>query len=227
MRGSGVFGGHAPGLLVLTLLRGLMMVGIGLACVYLATTIFMMTPLSQELVSLLLPLTQSATVTGGILADEALYAQLTTAMEPVLLLCAALFLPAMAAALFPYRLAEYVVIDRPGLSAFAALRESRRMLRGSKFALLKLDISFWWYYAALILAMAVCYGDQILPALGISLPWPAEAAYLIFYGLYLAVQFGVYVFLRPRVEVTYALAYDTLKPREPKNGAVLGNIFQM
>ena len=31
-----------------------------------------------------------------------------------------------------------------------------------------------------------------------------------------------------RVEVTYALAYDAVKPEEPKdNGVVLGNIFQM
>ena len=75
---------------------------------------------------------------------------------------------------------------------------------------------------------AVAYGDQLLPALGVTFPLSDTAAYFVFLGVYLAVIFVIYYFLRSRVEVTYALAYDSLRPREPENkGAVLGNIFQM
>ena len=64
--------------------------------------------------------------------------------------------------------------------------------------------------------------------LGIRLPWSDTVSYYGFFAAYLAVQFAIYYFLRNRVEVTYALAYDSLRPREPENnGAVLGNIFQM
>ena len=41
-------------------------------------------------------------------------------------------------------------------------------------------------------------------------------------------QFSIFYFLRNRVEVTYALAYDSLRPKEPEDkSVVLGNIFQM
>ena len=87
----------------------------------------------------------------------------------------------------------------------------------------------WFRPAAAVLASAaVAYGDQLLPALGISLSFSDTAAYFVFLGVYLAVIFVIYYFLRNRVEVTYALAYDSLRPREPENnGAVLGNIFRM
>ena len=66
------------------------------------------------------------------------------------------------------------------------------------------------------------------PDLGIALPFSDTVAYFLFFGVYLAVTFVIFYFLRNRVEVTYALAYDSLPPREPENnGAVLGNIFQM
>ena len=69
---------------------------------------------------------------------------------------------------------------------------------------------------------------QILAALGVKLPWSEDVSFFLFYGAYLAAQFAVYYFLRGRVEVTYALAYDALRPRErQENGVVLGNIFQM
>lgn len=102
------------------------------------------------------------------------------------------------------------------------------MTRRKRLKLLRLDLGLWWYYAALLGAMAVCYGDQILAALGVKLPWSEDVSFFLFYGAYLAAQFAVYYFLRGRVEVTYALAYDALRPRErQENGVVLGNIFQM
>ena len=42
------------------------------------------------------------------------------------------------------------------------------------------------------------------------------------------IQFAAYYFLRNRMEVTYALFYDGVKPEEKQEtGVVLGNIFQM
>jgi hypothetical protein len=41
-------------------------------------------------------------------------------------------------------------------------------------------------------------------------------------------SFCVHYFLRNRAEVSYALAYDAVKPEEKQSGGVvLGNIFEM
>jgi len=61
-----------------------------------------------------------------------------------------------------------------------------------------------------------------------TLPVSADVAYFGFYAVSLVLELAAYTFLRNRIEVTYALAYDAVKPKERKdNTVVLGNIFQM
>ena len=214
-------------LLRCTLLKGLIFGGVAAASLYAAIMIYMMTPLSDPAVDILMPLVKNAT-TSGILLDDATYAQLMSATAPAMAIFGVLFLALAAPLFYRYRMTDYLIIDRPGTGALAALRDSRMMMTGNRWDLFRLDLSMWWYYAAVLVSAAVAYGDQLLPALGIPLPFSDTAAYFVFFGVYLAVIFTVYYFLRNRVEVTYALAYDSLRPREPENnGAVLGNIFQM
>ena len=216
-------------LLRLTLIQGLIYTGIGFASVYVSVMIFMITPLSRGVTELLLPLMQDASVLNpGFVLDDALYSQLTAAMAPVFVLCAVVFCAAAMPILYQYRMAEYVLIDHPELGALAVLRESRTMMRRNRINLFKLDLHLWWYYAAMILVNLLAYGDLLLGLFGITLPFSPDAAYYLFYVLYLAGTFALYYFLRSHVEVTYALAYDSLRPQQtPTSGAVLGNIFQM
>ena len=77
-------------------------------------------------------------------------------------------------------------------------------------------------------ATVICYGDVLLPTLGLQLPVSETVAFFAFYALYIGASFCILFFLRNRVEVTYALAYDAVKPEEKQDsGVVLGNIFQM
>lgn len=217
-------------LLRCTLLKGLIFGGVAVASLYVAMMIYMMTPLSNSAVDILMPLVKNTGTSGqlGIMLDDATYAQLMSATAPAMAIFGVLFLALAAPSFYRYRMTDYLIIDRPGTGALAALRDSRMMMKGNRWNLFRLDLSMWWYYAAVLVSAAVAYGDQILPALGISLPFSDTAAYFVFFGVYLAVIFVVYYFLRNRVEVTYALAYDSLRPQEPENkGAVLGNIFQM
>lgn len=216
-------------LLRLTLLKGLLFAGVGFLCIYLATMIFLLTPLSKPAMEILLPLmNQVSTLNPQVVLDDTVYLQLTSAMMPVMLIFAVIYCAAAAPLAYALRMSEYVLIDKPGTGALAAMRESRKMTRRKRLKLLRLDLGLWWYYAALLGAMAVCYGDQILAALGVKLLWSEDVSFFLFYGFYLAAQFAVYYFLRGRVEVTYGLAYDALRPRErQENGVVLGNIFQM
>ena len=217
-------------LLRCNLLRGLIYVGIGMASAYAAVMLYLFSPFSASAMALLTPMVSAAAAAGetAILLDDAAYVQLMSAMAPAMILCGVLFLALAAPFFYRYRMADYILIDRPGTGAMAALRESRMMMKGHRLQLLRLDLSMWWFYVALAVSSVVCYGDLLLPALGISLLVSGTAAYFVFFAAYLAATFAVYYFLRNRVEVTYALAYDSLRPSQPEDkSVVLGNIFQM
>lgn len=216
-------------LLRLTLLKALIFLGIGLVCVYLATMLYLLTPLSRSAMAILAPLMNDVSaLDSGILLDNAAYARLMSAMAPVMVIFGLIYCAAAAPVAYQYRMAEYVLIDRPAWGAMAALRESRRMMHGNRWKLFRLDLGLWWYYAAMLAAAVVCYGDQLLPMLGVTLPLPETVSYFLFFAVYLAMQFAIYFCLRNRVEVIYALAYDAIRPQENgEGGVVLGNIFHM
>lgn len=215
-------------LLRCTVLEGLILFGITFGGIYLATMIFMFTPFSSRVVELVAPVLENVTLLSPeVVLDDALYAQLMEAMIPAFLICIAVVGLLAIPILFRFRMVRYVIIDRPGMGAMAALRESRKMMKGNCLRLLKLDVSLWWYYAAGILATLLCYGDMLLPMVGVRLPWSDTVSYYLFFAVYLAAQFAVYYFLRNPAETSYAIAYDAIRPKEPKSeGVALGSIFQ-
>ena len=216
-------------LLRCSIFRGLIMTGVMFVSLYFGIVIYTMTPFSEPAVEILTPLlSQTSVLDAGIVIDDATYAALLEAMTPAFVICGILLLVLGGPVLYNYRMADYVIIDKPAMGALMALRESKRMMRGNRLALLKLDVSLWWYYLPAAGAMAVCYGDVLLPMVGVSLPVSETVAFFGFYALYLLASFGVHFFLRNRAEVCYALAYDAVKPEEKQDsGVVLGNIFQM
>lgn len=216
-------------LLRCSVFKGLIMTAVGFVSLYFGVMIYMMTPFSKAAVEIITPLmSQVSMLDTGIVVDDATYSLLMEAMLPAFAICGILLLVLGIPVFYNYRMTEYVIIDKPAVGALMALRESKKMMRGNRLSLLKLDMRLWWYYLASFAAMVVCYGDVLLPMVGIRLPVSETVAYFIFYGLYLAASFGVHFFLRNRAEVCYALAYDAVKPEEKQDsGVVLGNIFQM
>lgn len=216
-------------LLRCSIFRWLILTGIIFVSLYLGVMIFMVTPFAKPVVEIVAPLVQQTSVLDtGIVIDEATYGLLMQAMTPVFCICGLLMLVLGGPVLYNFRMVNYVIIDKPAIGALAALRESKNMMRGNRFALLQLDLSLWWYYLAAAGAMVLCNCDVLLPKMGVALPMSDTVAFFVFYGLYLATSFVVHLYLRNRVEVCYALAYDVLKPEESQNdGVVLGNIFNM
>lgn len=216
-------------LLRCSLVKGLYYLCICTISVYLGVMIYMISPLSNEAVEFLIPIVSEVSVLdSSFILDEAVSAQLATLIAPAYVISGIVLLLLISPVMYSFRMANYVIIDKPAMGALAALRESKKMMRGNRLALLKLDLSLWWYYATAGVISLIGYGDVILPMLGISLPWPVGVSYFLFFALSLGLMFALYYFLRNRLEVTYALAYDAVKPPEPKsNGVVLGNIFQM
>jgi len=214
-------------LLRYTLIQGAIYTLAALAAFWIAMQIFLITPLSGAMMAMLSEDMLDPNVLMGYLQDPVFSANITATMVPLFLIFGVLYLLLFLPISYSLRMTKYVIIDKPGTGAMYALKESRKMMKGSRIRLLKLDVSLWWWYAISFGSMLLCYGDVLLPMAGITLPLSETVSYFLFYGLFLAVQFAACLFLRNRVEVVYAQVYNALKPREKDTGVVLGNIFQM
>lgn len=209
------------------LLEGVILFAIAFGGIYIATMLFMLTPFSGRVMEVLSPVLEDVTLLSPeMVLDEALYGQLMQAMIPAFVMCAIVVAAAAIPVLYRLRMARFVIIDKPGIGALAALRESRKMMKGNCLRLAKLDISLWPYYIGCVFASLLCYGDVLLPMMGVRFPWSDTVSYYLFFALYLAVQFAVYYFLKNQAEVAYSIAYDSIRPKEPKTeGVALGSIF--
>lgn len=205
------------------LLQGLLYLAVCLPIGYLAIAVYMLTPWSGPLLDALMALMSETSAASQVLSD-ALADQLMTAMKPCLALCWVFMGIACLILSYRYRMVNYILIDKPGTGAIAAMRQSRAMMKGNCNRLFRLDLRLWWYFGVSILAVLAGDLDQFFPGL-----FPSEAfGYWASYGLYLLILAGSYLFLRGRVEVTYCFAYETVRPKEqPSQGVILGNIFQM
>ena len=216
-------------LLRLTFFKGLITLGFSMGAFYLATVIFTLSPFSNRLVQALEPMVSGGSMLseGTLELTDGVIDAVNASMLPLMaifLIVAAVFVVPL---LYRLRMTDYVLYDHPEAGALYAIRESKKMMRFHRFSIFKLDLSFWWFY----LAMAVSYGLNYVPLFlsisGISLPMGTDALSILFFLLSCATEFVVIYFLRSRMEVTCALAYNELKPKEHSTGAVLGNIFQM
>lgn len=213
----------------MSLLQTVIYMAIAFVGMYVSIQIFIMTPLASDLWEVLTPILSSVTsLDSEIVLDEATLSAASMAMWPVFPIFAVLFLAAAAPIFYQYRMANFCLLDASKPGAITALRESRGMMRRNRFQLFKLDLSFWWFYLLELLVTVICYGDMLLPLLGVTLPWSDTVSYFLFYTLSLALQVGVYYLYLNRVNVTYATAYEALRnPPQQTNKVVLGNIFDM
>ena len=187
------------------LLLSLLACGLIFACYYAAYTIYLMTPLSKDLMTAMM----------GTDVDA-----MMAAMEEALLPIGLLMLPPLLVVglWFSYRirLVNYVLMDAPGVGAMAVIRRSWKLMKGNFGKLLKLDLSFWWFYALEILLMLVAYADMLLPLIGIELPWPELVqtyAPLVVYQLLILL---LYWWRGNQIQLTYACFYEAALPEDPE-----------
>lgn len=216
-------------LLLSKVLLGLICAAAAFVIAYLATAIFLVTPLSNSFMDQVMPLVSNGTLTPEtLLNDDALMTELSATLTPVMLIYAVLYIPAVAMISYRYRMTDYIILDQPGCSGFRAMQQSKQLMRGNKLKLFRVDLSFWWYHLLRVLATGVLYLDQILIIFGKPLMLPNVVT---FFGLsiaYLGVDFLISYFFLNYQSVTMALAYTSIAPKkEETNTAVLGNIFDV
>lgn len=220
-------------LLLFTLFQGAMYLGLAFIVVYVCSILFVLTPFSQPMADMLMPMlleqSDPYALLDAIALDSELMSRLMKAMLPVYILSILVFIP--AALFFGYRMkfCQLILLDDPRvISPFRALGRSFRLTRRHFWDLVRLDLSYWYVYLLDALTLVLLFGEAIASALGIALPWSQEVGSYLFYGLYLVGSGLVMYFLRPQLLVAQAIQYDALAPKEePKNQVVLGNIFQM
>ena len=202
-------------ILRLYLLQGLVFGILLFGSNYVSSFLYMLTPWGREMMT---ELTEILEQSGGVPSEEAL-ASLSGHGLPMLILGAVVFLVVAIPTFYRMRLSLYRVMDGQ-TKALRAILESAKLTKGRWFSLVKLDLSFWWFYAAEVIIGLLAYADVLLELAGHPLPWSEALRFFLPYGAYLVLQFIFQLWQKNRVEVTYAHAYEIFSASvesQPKN----------
>ena len=183
---------------------------LGIAVFNLSSVIFTLTPFAEPFLELYKPF-MAPDITPEQIQDLMTAEFIASAMDkmiPLLIIFCILYLIVLIPLFYRIRFADFAFMD--GLPGGRSLLKSFSITKKTFWQVLKLDLSFWWFYLLQLLSVAICYADTILAALGVSLPVSPAVAAFGFYILGIACQgLLLWQFEAKRITV-YALAYRTL-----------------
>lgn len=198
----------------LYLLQFALYMAVAFLCLQLSSILFSFTPFFDTTMTSMQQILDQAVNAGATAIDEALMTQLLPYLVPIYVLFFVLFAVVAIPLVYRFRMAQFAIMDdAPG--ARKAMGASARMMQGNRLSLFKLDLHFWWYYAAQLIISGIAYLDLLLPALGITLPLPEEVVLFGSYGLYLVLQLALAYSCASYVQTTYAHCYCALKAAVP------------
>ena len=196
----------------LTLLKYLLFIGLTMLCAYVSSMVAM--TISPKFMDVMTPIAIAMEEDPNV-DVMALFAQIPTSdlvagLAPMVIIFVVLFL--VVAVYFGYRLrfACYAIVEEYKLGAIAAMKQSMRMTKGHVKDLFMLDLRFWLYYLLSLLITAICFVD-LLPGVAEALPVDSSVSGILCYCIYAVLLLWLDYTFRPKVEATYAVAYDTLK----------------
>ena len=162
------------------------------------TILYMLTPISEAAMQLI-----ESLLAGGEAALTAPGAidQLISVFWPMYLLIGVALLVTMLPLLYRLRLVEFSLVDGEE-KALKNLAWSNHRMRGKCFWMFKLDLSFWWFFLLQGLAAVLAYGDLLFGG--------GDVTYWIFYVLSAGAQLAIGWAFFPKVQATYALAYEEI-----------------
>lgn len=196
-------------LLRLYLLKGILLLPLLMVSGYVSSLLFVLTPLSQNLMEILEPLMSAEDALTAL--SQLPTAQLFGAMLPLFVLMGVLMCVLFVAVMYRCRLADYLILSGATNSALFALGLSRQLLRGHVLEMLRLDLSFWWFYGASFVLNLLMF----LPV--VAFPDAQLGLTLVCYAVYLAGTFLLYWKARAGVETVYALYFLRKLPSAPEN----------
>lgn len=203
----------------LKLLQGIVVWMILMGCTFISSLIYSFSPLALPVINLLLPYAQDIASLQAAMADEALMTQMISYMYPVYIIMAVLTLLALLPLFYRFRMAEYELMDEKGTGAIKALIRSFQMTRKQSWNLIKLDLSYWWYFVLQILCVIPMYASTFAPLLGIA---ASETVLTVGgYAVTCLAQLILFSAFRGRIETTYALTYNALRASIPEKKSIV------
>lgn len=201
-------------LLKLTIAKGLMTVAVVIISCYAALMVFTLTPLSNGMTDLIAPFLTEEAADIAVIMEQIPQDQLMQSLIPFYPLALGAFAFLYYIFLYRLRFAEYFILDHRTDRAKVAMALSTRLLHRRKKDLLKLDLSFWWYYVATALLAIIGYLDVILAFVGMPLPFDPAVNYFVPFLLYIAGTLLLEVHALPYMQTVYTESYCRLT--EPK-----------
>lgn len=220
---------HFSSVIRLYFVEMLIYIGVGIACVYAGSFLFSLTPMAIPVQELLLSMAEDAQSVDQMLAavQSMSVAELEPLIRPALIIMGVLFAVVAIFLFYRFRMARFIVMDEPRAGGIMALILSSRMTKHHRMKLLRLDLSFWWFYVLVVLSGVVINADVLLNAVGITLPMSKDMAWILTYVLGCVIQLVVYWQFNGYVQTVYASAYEQLRqqpPEEPKPQPVPKNL---
>ena len=191
-----------------TLLQYGFFLAVGMAGFVPAMLIFSATPMGTHTYEIVAQGMENGLVSAAGEMTPELEQAVVNAVQPMVLVYLIVALLLIWILSYPFRMAPFVLMDKEKTGAFSACAQSIQMMRGRRKNLLKLDLSFWWYYVLLGLSQSLIYLDLLLPMFGVSLPISPRAANLVAFGLSLAGMVAISVLAKNKVYSCYALFYE-------------------
>lgn len=191
----------------------LLMMSVATLLMYLCSFVYVLTPFSSDLLVMLEELmmdpaflTASGAINMELLPMDTLFAQLL----PMLVLYVLVLIPVLIWLGYHFRMCTFLLVEGIPRGGFGSFVVSSKLMSGHKWQMLKLDLSFWWYYLLEALLTIVLYLDLILPMMGIPLPVDPNVAYFTTIALYGVLQLGLHWWKKAEVDTTIALAYEAI-----------------
>lgn len=198
---------------------------LSIALCYAVTFLYLMTPLASPILDFMQELMtnpeiflSNGSIDMSMIPLETLYPM----MMPLLVIYGVTAIALVTYLSYHFRMGMFLLIEGVPRGALGAFMVSSRLMKGHKWQMLKLDLSFWWYYLLEALLMAVLYLDVILELAGVALPVSGTVMFFITIVLYGALQLVLHWFVKAHVDVTFATAYEAIyrevvpeNPEEP------------
>lgn len=188
-----------------------------IAASYAATVIFSFTPFTADFVEKMAPLLNNPavlTADGTLDLSRISVGELVSAMLPLLIIAGAILVPLFIWLSYGFRMSVYLVLEQP-IGGIRACKESMRLMKGHKWQMFRLDLSFWWYHGLGLLIALVGHADSFLRDLGFSLPMDPTVMFFLCLGAYFVLQTGLFLWKKCQVDAAYVLAYDAIVRSDP------------
>ena len=181
-----------------------------------ASILFLLTPLSDELLLALAPIMEQMQdpMQAELALTPEVMAQLMGKAMPLLIFCGVLYAVALIFVFYRIRFADYGLMA--GKTALRSLIDSVRYTKKNALQVAKVDFFFWWFYLLQILCALLQSGDVLLGLAGVTLPFSADVAYFLFFIVGALAQVALMCQYNARVATTYARTYEELEQNTEK-----------